>query len=178
MFEAGTVRSFQDDVGADVVKIVTNPSVTVDVDRLVAHFGVLESDQVLLHSEIEGVLGMPRISSRYKTVLKKFRRRVGEEQRVYIDGRHAHGDGFIVLKGDACIGWAHAQAKRSVKHINRAKWVASMPAPEELTPEKRNFQAQLFVALDRISQGQKAALMDFSKAVAPQKTLPRVGPLR
>jgi hypothetical protein len=156
--------------------IERNPRIDEDVELLLGRFrDILQDGRLIRHDEIEAVLGIRRTVSRYKTVTNKWRRILMEEQRVFLDGRSALGEGFKSLTPDDMIRYTNRRVRQMGHMLRKALQVASLPHPSELkNSEARVFQARLLVACEQIVQAHKHVLVDLAKAMKPPRALPRV----
>lgn len=152
-----------------------NPRVSADVELLLGRFrDLLPDGRVIAHQEIETLLRTPRTSSRYKLVTKKWREIVLRENRVFLDGRSAFGQGFQSLTPDDMIRYSHKRVRQVGRILQKAIRVASLPDPSELrSSETRNYQARLMVACEQIAQAHKHVLLDLTKGLQPPRPLPR-----
>jgi len=155
--------------------IQRNPRINADVELLLGRFrNVLPDGRLIAHVELESLLKMNRKQSRYRTVTNKWRRILLHEQRVFLDGRAALGDGFIALTPDDMIRYANKRIRQVGRNLRRAIHVASLPDPSELkSSEMRNYQARLLVAYEQVINTHKHVLIDLTKALQPPRPLPR-----
>lgn len=155
-------------------KFEKNPRIEADVQLLLGRFRtLLPNGDVIAHEEIERLLKMQRRSGRYQTVTRKWRDIAFHEQHVFLDGLSAQGKGFKVLTPDEMIRFAHKRVRQVGRKLKQAIAVAALPDPSELTAGSRIFQARLMVAVEQISSTHKRVLIDLSKALQPQRQLPR-----
>ena len=155
--------------------IEKNPRIEADVDLLLGRFRDLVHDgRVILHSEIEDVLRLRREQSRYKTVTAKWRAILLEEHRVFLDGRAAHGQGFVSLTPDDMVRYSNRRVRQVGRAIRKAIRVAALPDPSELkSSELRTYQARLLLACEQLHTAHKHVLVDLTKALRPAPGLPR-----
>jgi len=154
-----------------------NPRVDADVDLLLGRFRDIASDgRLVLHEEIESLLTLTRKQSRYRLVTDKWRRILLHERRVFLDGRGAHGRGFVSLTPDDMIRYSNRRIRQLGRQLRHAIAVTGLPDPSELTSaEMRNYQARLLVACEQVTRTHRAALIDLTKALRPPRQLPRTG---
>lgn len=152
-----------------------NPRIDADVELLLGRFRDLIPDgRTIAHEEIETLLKLNRRQSRYHTVTNKWRRIILNEQRVFLDGRAAHGAGFVALTPDEMIRYSNRRVRQVGRILRKAIQVASLPDPSELkSSEMRNYQARLFVACEQLVRTHKHVLIDLTKALQPPRQLPR-----
>lgn len=152
-----------------------NPRIDADVQLLLGRFrNLLPDGRVLQHVEIETLLKLPRASSRYRTVTNKWRRVLFDEQHVYLDGRAAHGDGFVALTPDEMIRFANRRVRAVGRALGKAIKIIATPRAEDLTDNSlRIYQARLLVVTEQVLQTHKHALLDMTKALRPSPVLPR-----
>lgn len=156
------------------MKIAKNPSTDADVQLLLAVFPDLVPDgRRLTHEQLESVLKMSHLSSRYRTVVNRWRRLLFVERRVFLDGRIGDGTGFIALTPDEMVRFANREVRSAGKKLKKAIAVASAPNDDELTVSMLSYRRLLEAAAVRIAQEHRSALKYVSKALRPMKQLPR-----
>jgi hypothetical protein len=155
--------------------IQRNPRIDADVELLLGRYrDLLPDGRVISHREIESLLKLTRKQSRYRTVTNKWRRFLLQEQRVFLDGRSALGEGFIALTPDDMIRYSNKRVRQVGRILRRAIQVASLPDPSELkSSEMRNYQARLLVACEQVTMTHRHVLLDLTKALQPPRQLPR-----
>jgi hypothetical protein len=155
--------------------ITRNPKVDADVEVLLGRFRDLIPDgRIIAHQEIESLLRIGRRQGRYQTVTNRWRRILLDEQRVFLDGRAARGQGFKVLTPDEMVRYGNAEIRAVGRKVRKAIKVASLPDPAELTTsELRNYQARLLVACHQVERDHKRVLLDLTRALQPPRALPR-----
>lgn len=156
------------------MKIAKNPSTDADVQLLLSVFPDLVPDgRRITHEQLEAALRMSKLSSRYKTVVNRWRRLIFVERRVYLDGRLGDGSGFVVLAPDEMVRYANREVRSAGRKLKKAIAVAAAPNDDELSAGMLHYRRLLEAAAVRIAQEHKAALKDVSKALQPMKQLPR-----
>ncbi len=94
------------------MKIVRNPLIEADVDRLWHVFAdILPDGREIRHEQIEAALRLNRAQSRYRTVVAKWRRRLFDEKRIALDGQIAQGRGFVVLTPDGMVRFGNRRVR-------------------------------------------------------------------
>ena len=156
------------------MKIVKNPRTDVDVQLLSDVFpDLLPDGREITHGQIEAILKMPRSASRYQTVVRRWRRQIFQERRVYLDGMLAQGRGLIALTPDEMVRFANRRVRAAGRQVKKGLVVAGAPSDVQLSEQMRRYRSLMSVALAKIVSTQRAALRDLGKALAPQKQLPR-----
>lgn len=154
--------------------IKKDPQNDADVRMLMAAYPDLIADgRVISHAQIETVLRMPRIASRYRTVTHKWRRAVFDERRVYLDGRTAEGAGFVCLTADEMVRFANREVRSVGRKLKKALAVASAPHDGDLSDDVRLYRRRLEAAALKIAADHRAGLRELGRALAPMKQLPR-----
>lgn len=153
--------------------IVKNPNYDVDVDRLDDVFSDLIPDgRTLRHTQIEAALGVHRATARYRTVVRKWRRRL-RERCLILDGELARGEGFIVLTPDGMVNHGNRNIRSAGRKLRRAINDIALPRDEQLSDAVRQQRALLGAAMERIAHQQRSELRLINQAVAAQRQLPR-----
>jgi hypothetical protein len=156
------------------MQIAKNRRTDVDVDLLWTVFpDLLPDGREVTHDQIEAVLKESRISSRYRTVVTKWRKRLLRERAIYLDGMTAKGRGFVVLTPDEMVRFGNRSVRQAGRKVKKAIAVASLPNDEALSVDTRRYRGLLMVALEKIATEHKATLKAVSKALQPMQQLPR-----
>lgn len=155
--------------------IEKNPKVASDVELLLGRFrDLLPDGRLIAHSEIESLLSLDRKQSRYHTVTAKWRAVLLTEQRVFLDGRSANGNGFISLTPDEMVRYSNRRVRQVGRILRKAITVGSLPDPSELkSSEMRTYQARLLLLCEQVVQTHKRGLVDLTRALQPPRQLPR-----
>jgi hypothetical protein len=157
------------------MKIAKNPATDADVSLLLTVFPDLIPDgRRITHEQLESVLKMSRLNSRYRTVVNRWRKLLFIERRVYLDGRIGDGTGFAVLTPDEMVRFANREVRSAGRKLKKAIAVASAPNDDELSVGMLRYRQLLEAAAVRIAQEHRSALRAVSKALEPMKQLPRV----
>ena len=157
------------------VTIQKDPRNDADVALLLKVFAdILPDGRKISHEQIETVLRLNRASSRYRTIVTRWRRLIFVERRVFLDGRAAEGAGFVALTPDEMVRYANREVRASGKKLKKAIAVASAPNDDELSADMLRYRRLLEAATVKIAAEHRHALKDVSKALAPMKQLPRV----
>lgn len=155
------------------MKLQKNPQNDADVQVLLKVFGdVIPDGRQITHEQLETVLSISRLSSRYRTVVSKWRRILFIERRVWLDGRAAEGAGFRALTPDEMVRYANREVRASGKKLKKAIAIASAPNDEELSADVLRYRQLLEAAAIKISLEHRQSLRDVSKGLAPMKQLP------
>lgn len=156
-------------------KFERNPRIESDVAILLGRFRDLIPDgRIIQHAEIEALLNMNRKQGRYATITTRWRKILLFEQRVFLDGRAAQGQGFKALTPDEMVRYGNREVRAIGRRVRKAILVAGLPNPSELTTsELRNYQARLMLACEQIASAHKRVLVDLTHALQPQRRLPR-----
>lgn len=156
------------------MKIVKNPRTEADVQLLLSVFpDVVQDGRRITHEQIEIVLKMTKLTSRYRTVVNRWRRVLFTERRVFLDGRIGDGSGFIALTPDEMVRFANREVRASGRKLKKALAVGSAPNDAELSVGMLKYRQLLEAAMLRIAQEQRTVLRAVSKALPPMKQLPR-----
>ena len=156
-------------------KFQRNPRIDADVELLLGRYrDLVQNGRLIPHTELEELLKLERTQHRYRTVIAKWRTILMEEQRIFLDGRSAHGAGFISLTPDEMIRYSNRRVRQVGRSIRKALKVAVLPDPSELTSsELRTYQARLLLACEQLHSAHKHVLVDLTKALRPANPLPR-----
>jgi hypothetical protein len=155
-------------------KFVKNPQTEADVNLLLKVFpDLLPDGRIVTHEQIESVLKMSRVSSRYRTVVNKWRKLVFTERRVYLDGQTAEGKGFTSLTPDEMVRFANRQVRTAGRKVKKALAVASAPNDNELSADVLKYRGLLEGAILKIAHEHQQSLREVSKSLGPAKQLPR-----
>ena len=128
--------------------IQKNPAIEADVRLLLTVFpDLLPDGRVILHEQLEATLKMSRLTSRYRTVVTKWRKVVFNERRVELDGRSAEGRGYVVLTPDEMVRYGNRNVRAAGRKIQKAIQVASAPNDEELSTDVRRYRMLLMGAI-------------------------------
>jgi hypothetical protein len=152
-----------------------SPRIEADVQMLLGRFrDLLPDGRVIRHEEIEEPLTLSRKDSRYKTVTDRWRRLLMEEQRVFLDGRSALGQGFKALTPDDMIRYSNKRVRSVGRLLKKAIEVASLPHPSELREDQtRLYQARLLTAIHQLDSAHRRVVVDLTTALRPPRALPR-----
>jgi|SRR5262245_51813122 len=154
--------------------IEKNPRTDVDVQMLWTVFpDILPDGREITHEQLEAVLHESRVTSRYRRVTEKWRKRLLVERSVWLDGMCAGGRGFIALTPDEMVRFSNRGVRAAGRKIRRMLHIAAVPADVALSEDVRRYRALLMVAMEKIAQEHQGTLRAVSKALAPQKPLPR-----
>lgn len=158
---------------ADIVRMKHEPRTDADVRLLLDRFkDCLPDGRILSHETIESALTMSRDSSRYKTVIRHWRRILFQEQRVFLDGRSAYGHGFKALTPDEMVRYANREVRAIGRKLKRAIIIAATPADSEIADDNnRIYRARLLSATEQIAQAHGRVVKDLSSALRPPKQI-------
>lgn len=106
-----------------------------DVDKLRKAFGVPAEGTVIKHEEVEALLGYPRTSCRFKTVLESWRRSLDREHNVIFGPQR--GIGIVVLPPNERIELSAHKIRVGGRIIGRAGRIAVTTDQTRLTPDNR-----------------------------------------
>src|SRR5262245_49736102 len=156
-------------------QFVKSPRIEADVQLLLGKFrDVLCDGRVIRHEEIEAAIALSRKDHRYRTVTNGWRRVLMDEQRVFLDGRSALGQGFKALTPDDMIRYSNKRVRAIGRMLKKAIAVASLPHPSELREDQtRLYQARLLTAIHQLEGTHRRVVLDLSKALQPPRALPR-----
>jgi hypothetical protein len=156
-------------------RFMKQPRIDADVQLLLGRFrDLLPDGTVIQHAEIERLLNLKRRDGRYQTVTKRWRQVLFEEQRIFLDGRAALGQGFKSLTPDDMVRYSNKRVRAIGRLLRKAIAVAALPQPNELSTDARVYQARLLLAAEQIMTTHKRVLVDLSTALKPPRQLPRV----
>lgn len=156
-------------------RFVRSPRIDADVQVLLGRFRELLPDgRLIAHDEIEPLLKVSRRDSRYHTVTNRWRQILFHEQRIFLDGRSARGQGFIALTPDDMVRYSNKRVRAVGRLLRKAIAIASLPHPSELSSDTRVYQARLLLAAEQVMTTHKRVLVDLSTALKPPRQLPRV----
>lgn len=152
-----------------------NPRTDADVNLLLTRFrDLLPDGRVITHVEVEAVIRVPRTSSYYKTVTKHWRRALFNEQRFFLDGRSAHGEGFKILTPDEMIRWSNARVRAVGRQLRKALIVAVTPRDDEIIdPNTRAWRAHVVSFAEQLNATHGRLLREVGAALRPPAQLPR-----
>ena len=156
-----------------IAKFVHEPRTDAVVKALNDRFnGLLPDGRLITHEDIEATIRMRRDDSRYRTVVKHWRRVLFEEQRVFLDGRAAEGHGFKALTPDDMVRYANREVRSVGRRLKRALIVAATPHDDEIgDPNNRAYRARLLSATEQIAQAHGRIVRELSSALKPPKQL-------
>jgi len=155
--------------------IAKNPATEVDVARLMSVYpDILPDGRRITHEQLESVLGMSRLTSRYRTVTNRWRRLLFTERRVFLDGRIGDGTGFIALTPDEMVRFANREVRSAGRKLQKAIAVASAPNDEQLSADMKKYRQLLEAAAMKIAHEHRSSLREVGKGLQPMKQLPRV----
>lgn len=155
-------------------RIYKDPQNDADVRRLQQVFpDLLPDGRRISHEQIETCLRLSRLSSRYKTVVGKWRRLIFTERRIWLDGRAAEGFGFVVLTPDEMVRFANREVRASGRKLKKAIAIASAPDDSELSADVLRYRKVLEIAALKIAQEHRHSLHEVGKALRPMQQLPR-----
>lgn len=158
-------------------QIVKSPRTDIDVQQLASVFPDLIPDgREITHEQIEAVLSESRKSARYKRVVTRWRRGLLQERGLYLDGQVAQGRGFVVLTPDEMVRFGNRKVRSAGKMFRKALAVAATPNDNALSDDVRRWRGLLTVAVEKIAAEHRTVLRDVSRALTPQKQLPRSRP--
>ncbi|HWB15960.1 MAG TPA: hypothetical protein VG538_06085 [Vicinamibacterales bacterium] len=151
-----------------------DPQNDADVRLLMQVFpDILPDGRTITHAQLEGALKLSRVSSRYKTVVNKWRKILQAERCVYLDGMIGRGHGFVSLTPDEMVRFSNRTVRASGRKLKKALAVVSMPDDHQLSQDTLKYRGLLQAALEKISVEQRAAIRDVTRALAPMKQLPK-----
>jgi len=129
-----------------------------DVDKLIKAFGPLARDgKIITHGDMEKVLGINRLESRYRTVLTAFRKRVWDLYEVALSGRRAIGQGYRCLTANEVVEEAQKAGRATTKRTRQALIeVTSMP-DIELSPDHLALKRKYLALTEGVLQRHLAA---------------------
>jgi hypothetical protein len=155
--------------------ITKNPRNDVDVALLREVFpDLLPDGREITHEQLEAVLMMKRVQSRYRTVVGKWRKQLLDERGLWLDGQLAHGRGFVVLTPDEMVRYGNRNVRAAGRKIRKSLAVVSAPRDEALSADTRRYRSLLQAAILKIADENKNTLRSIGKALAPMHQLPRV----
>lgn len=151
-----------------------DPQNDADVRHLLTLFGDLLPDgRAITHEQIEAALSLSKLSSRYKTVVSKWRRVVFDERRVYLDGRAGEGKGFICLTPDDMVRYANRSVRSAGRQVKKALSVASAPHDNDLSEDVKLYRARLSIVMLRLAAEHRESIREIGRALAPMQQLPK-----
>lgn len=155
-------------------KIVKNPRTDVDVQHLMTVFPDIQPDgREVTHDQIEAVLSESRLSSRYRRVVNKWRKLLLAERAVWLDGQTAQGRGFVALTPDEMVRFGNRGVRTAGRKLRKSLVVLSAPDDASLSADMRKYRSLLGAAIERIATEHRSVLREVSKALSPQRQLPR-----
>lgn len=158
--------------------IPINPSTAADVQLLWDVFpDLLPDGREITHAQIEAVLKMRHQSSRYRSVVTKWRRQLFRERGVYLDGQVAQGRGFIALAPDEMVRFGNRRVREAGRKFRKGLAVLAAPRDEDLSLDMRRYRQLLEATVVKITHDNRSALRDVARAMAPQPQLPRAQPV-
>lgn len=151
-----------------------DPEHDADVRRLMDIFpDILPDGRSITHEQIEAAIGTPRIAPRYRTVVNKWRKLLVTERGVYLDGITGSGRGFVALTPDEMVRFGNRGVRAAGRKLKKALAVASLPNDAALSDDMRRYRHLLCAAVERIASEHRTALRDVTRALGPQRQLPR-----
>jgi len=152
-----------------------NPRTDADVNLLLTRFRDLQPDgRVIAHADIESTLRLRRTESSYKTAIKHWRQALFNEQRIYIDGRSARGEGFKALTPDEMIRFSNRKVRAAGRLLKKAVAIAASPRDDELIdPNVRLYRARLLSAAEQMIAHHGRLIREMGAALRPPTQLPR-----
>jgi hypothetical protein len=138
---------------------------------------LLPDGRVIRHDDIEAVLRLNRRQPYYKTVVKHWRKDLFHEQRLYLDGRSALGDGFKVLTPDEMIRFSNRLVRAVGRALKKAVAIAATPRDDELIDSNvRAYRARLLSAAEQMLSNNGRLLREVSAELRAPRQLPRSAP--
>lgn len=157
-----------------MTKIEKNPKTEADIQLLMRVFpDLLPDGRCITHEQIEAVLKIPRLASRYRTVVRKWRRQLFDERHVWLDGQTAEGKGFIALTPDEMVRYGNRGVRSAGRKLKKAIVVMSAPSDGQLSEGLRQYRQLLLAATEKIIREHRSTLREVGRALAPMKQLPR-----
>jgi hypothetical protein len=154
--------------------IEKNPRTDVDVATLNRVFpDLLPDGREITHEQIETVLSMNRLQSRYRTVVNRWRKQLLRERGLWLDGQLAQGRGFVVLTPDEMVRYGNRGVRSAGRKLRRALEVVSAPRDELLSEDTRRYRGLLSAAIEKIATENRSAIRAIGKALTPAPQLPR-----
>lgn len=158
-------------------QFVKEPRTDADVGRLLATFTIRPDGHIISHDAIEQCVTLRRQDARYRTVTNHWRRRVFQEQRVFLDGRTAEGRGFKALTPDEMVRYSNRQVRAIGRQLKRALIIAATPTDDEIVdPHTRAYRTRLLSAAEQIAAAHDRVLRDIGGALKRPAQLPRSVP--
>ena len=154
-------------------QLVHDPRTDADVALLLERFtGLLPDGRLIAHADMEATIHLRRDQSRYRTVLKHWRRVVFQEQRVFLDGRSAEGHGLKALTADEMVRYANREVRAIGRRLKNALLVGATPSDEEISnPANRLYRARLLSAAEQIAKAHSRVIRELSTALKPPRQL-------
>lgn len=154
--------------------IEKNPRTDVDVAALHKVFpDLLPDGREIAHEQIEAVLQITRLQSRYRTVVNRWRKDLLAERGLWLDGQLAQGRGFVVLTPDEMVRFGNRSVRAAGRKLRRALAVVAAPKDEQLSEDTRRYRGLLEAAIVKIANENRTQIRAIGKALAPVKQLPR-----
>jgi hypothetical protein len=145
-----------------------------DVDRLMAAFGQRKRDgSVLKHEEVESVIHEERRSSRYRTVVGAWRKRMVEESGVLIDGRKTRGEGYRFLTAGEMVVYGISEVSQATRKIGRGARAVGLAPDEELTAAERMKRDHVASHMSFLMRSMRAARKAIGVGPSSYDALPR-----
>lgn len=107
----------------------------LDVERLIAKFGVPAIGSTINYADIEEVLGCNRKSHRFGTVTNAWRKRLDREHNLILAGNREGA--FEVLPPHRRVNYASSGFKQGLRKVTRAADIAVRTSVEALNAEER-----------------------------------------
>lgn len=160
--------------------IAKNPRTDVDVRALLEKYPDMQPDgRIVAHEDVEGLLRLNRRHPYYKTVIRHWRRALFDEQRLFIDGRSALGQGFKVLTPDEMIRYSNRQVRAAGRILKKAVKVAATPREDEIVDTNvRAYRARLLSAAEQMLTQHGRVMREIGATLRPPAQLPRTAPVQ
>jgi hypothetical protein len=149
-----------------------------EIRKLTEHFTDIQSlrGSTIKHEELERVTGLKRDTSRYKTVVVRWRKKVARETGIEIRGdlRGDIGVGIRVLSASEQLEYSgdlDQHAGRKVRHSHRA--VANI-ADSDLTEQERKIKDHRILAAKHVYSAMIESRQFRSLAPGPPEMTPKV----
>lgn len=147
-----------------------------DVKRLLAAFPGLKRGQLVTHAEIEEALGCDHRTSRYRGVVKSWKRKVLNESNL--DLQAVPGVGLRVLDEYERVTESARDYRRGIKTVGRAAKRVQRVRVEMLTGEQaakaEHVQRHALATLE----AGRAAVKEIAIRLAPAEANPRLRPVK
>ena len=150
------------------------PPLNIDVNKLVARFGIPAEGTLISHEEIERCIGAPWKSSRYENVLDEWRDWLVAEPRG-LDTIVKTGQGLYILRPDEAVDAGADDFRTSTRKMRKAATRVIRINPARIVnPVQAARRDHLVKITSRLLEEATKA----SKALAPPPSVPKALPRR